>query len=119
MNQRAYYRNLDAQGRFLADFLPRDEYDEIVLSLGFGIYLHLQNERIWVEFQNAFKGADILDEHHADLAVRMTNGSVHVTIDEFGRITIPEKLRLLAALGSRIQVEPVGHLYYRVSACEK
>lgn len=115
---RLLHRTVDSHGRFLADFLPKDQYGEIVLSLGFGIYLHLQNEEFWVEIQTEFRHANILDEHMADLAVRITNGSIHVKMDNLDRITIPKRLLTLANIKRQLVVVPVSDWYFRLVAPE-
>lgn len=94
---------MDLKGRLrLPDFLL-DDYEECVISLGFGAYLHLMNHVVYVEFnKQAGKGREglpaMLDEELADIVDRLVGSALYLKQDKVGRITIPMPLLLAAGI---------------------
>lgn len=118
---KSFERALDDDGRFLVPEQIRDEYRTgVIFNLGFGVYLHCQNDEAWLEFRDAFSRAHILDESTANIAVRMISSQQRMVIDEQGRVQIPARLRELAAIKRNIIGTPVeGKVaYYRIIAKE-
>lgn len=80
MNQLDYFeRKLDNKNRLTIPTQLRDELGgTVVITPGFGKYLHMYSSEVWnTEMEPALTG-DILDETKADLNVRFRMGkSVH------------------------------------------
>lgn len=117
-----FRREVDDAGRFLVPPDLLDEYgDGVIFNMGFGVYLHFQNDAAWWEFKSAFARAHILDEDTADIAVRFITTQFRQTTDTLGRVEIPAKLRELASIqrgivGVPVQLTTVA--YFRIYASE-
>ncbi len=112
-----FERKLDAKHRLT---IPKELQAEfgtaVVITRGFGSYLHLYPKHIWdTEMEPALTG-NILDEKTADLNVRFRTGKVVSALDKKqGRITL--ELHHLAIAGITHQVVAVrAGRYFRLSA---
>lgn len=118
MNQTDYFeRKLDSKNRLT---IPTDLRDElgptVVITPGFGQYLHMYSQTVWnAEMETALKG-DILDEKVADLNVRFRMGkSMHNLDSKQGRVTL--EAHQVALFGqSRDVVAVRAGKYWRISA---
>lgn len=96
MTKRDYFeRRLDDKNRLTlpADVRAEFEGGEVVITQGFGEYLHLYSKAVWdADMESALSG-DILDERIADLNVKFRFGKQTTQLDKKqGRITIEQHL---------------------------
>ncbi len=121
MNQTDYFeRKLDSKNRLT---IPTDLRDElgptVVITPGFGKYLHMYSLQVWNnEMESALSG-DILDEKIADLNVRFRMGkSVHNLDSKQGRVTLEG--HQVALFGRKREIVAVrAGKYWRISAKTK
>ncbi|MBI2797822.1 cell division/cell wall cluster transcriptional repressor MraZ [Candidatus Saccharibacteria bacterium] len=114
-----FERKLDDKNRLTIPKEIRLELGEkIVVTRGFGKYLHLYSERVWnTEMENALKG-DILDERTADLNVRFRMGKSEPVMDQKqGRITLEAHQLAYAGIARDVVAVRVGN-YWRLTAAE-
>lgn len=92
---------------------------EVVITRGFGPYLHLYSRRVWdAEMEPALAG-DILDERIADLNVQFRLGRTAAQLDaKQGRITLETHHLRYANITRSVIVVRVGK-YWRIMAQEK
>lgn len=112
-----FERKLDDKNRLSVPTALQEEFgSRVVITQGFGEYLHLYPEKIWnADMESALAG-DILDERVADLNVKFRTGKVIVTLDKKqGRITL-ESHHLAVAHISRDVVAVRAGKYWRLSA---
>ena len=88
----------------------------MVLTRGFGKYLHLYPRRVWdKEVESALQGS-ILDERIADLNVKFRRGKTASTLDQKqGRVTVEQHLLDYAGIDREIVAVRAG-AYFRVMA---
>ena len=117
MNQLDYFeRKLDNKNRLTIPTQLRDELGgTVVITPGFGKYLHMYSQTVWnTEMEPALTG-DILDETKADLNVRFRMGkSVHNLDSKQGRVTL--EAHQMALLGSRDIIAVRAGKYWRLQA---
>lgn len=112
-----FERKLDSKNRLT---LPKDLHQElgenVVITRGFGKYLHLYAEKVWTnEMESALRG-DILDERIADLNVAFRTGKSIVRLDKKqGRITLESHHLAYANIKSDVVAVRAGK-YFRLSA---
>ena len=85
-----FERKLDDKRRLTMPAELREEFASgVVLTRGFGKYLHLYPRRVWdKEVESALQGS-ILDERIADLNVKFRRGKTASTLDQKqGRVTM-------------------------------
>jgi DNA-binding transcriptional regulator/RsmH inhibitor MraZ len=85
-----FERKLDDKRRLTIPTELREEFQSgVVLTRGFGDYLHLYSKAVWdTEVEPALTG-QILDEQVADLNVRFRTGKTTADLDaKQGRVTI-------------------------------
>ncbi len=90
-----FERRLDEKRRLTIPSELRDEFASgVVVTRGFGDYLHLYPKDIWdKEVEQALDTSNILDERVADLNVKFRRGKTEAALDEKqGRITIEQHL---------------------------
>lgn len=95
MAQLDYFeRKLDDKRRLTIPAELRNELaGGVVLTRGFGGYLHLYPKNIWDKEMEPALGGQILDERVADLNVRFRRGKTAAELDEKqGRVTIEQHL---------------------------
>lgn len=116
-----FERKLDDKHRLTIPAELRHEFEggEVVITHGFGDYLHIYTKRVWDEkVEPALKGS-ILDEQVADLNVRMRMGRVTVRMDgKQGRIVIDPVLLTHAGIDKEVVAIRAG-AYWRLVAREK
>ncbi len=112
-----FERKLDDKRRLTIPTELREEFQSgVVLTRGFGDYLHLYPKDVWDrEVEPALKGS-ILDEHVADLNVKFRAGKTDAELDQKqGRVTIEQHLLEYAGIGKAVMAVRAG-AYWRVMA---
>lgn len=97
----------------------REEFASgVVLTRGFGKYLHLYPRCVWdKEVESALQGS-ILDERIADLNVKFRRGKTASTLDQKqGRVTVEQHLLDYAGIDREIVAVRAG-AYFRVMAAD-
>lgn len=116
-----FERKLDDKHRLTIPAELRHEFEggEVVITHGFGKYLHIYTRRVWDEqVEPALKGS-ILDEQVADLNVKMRMGRTTVSMDsKQGRITLDPALVKYAGIKKEVVAVRAGD-YWRITAKEK
>ncbi len=88
----------------------------VVVTQGFGNYLHLYPKNIWdTEVEPALKG-DILDERVADLNVKFRRGKTEAALDQKqGRVSLEQHLLDYAHIERDVIATRAGK-YWRIEA---
>ncbi len=110
-----FERKLDDKNRLtIPSELQAELGNEVVITPGFGQYLHLYARTVWEEqMETALKG-DILDEHIADLNVKFRVGKSNAKLDaKQGRITLEAHQMALLSNARNIVLVRAG-AYWRV-----
>ncbi len=90
----------------------------VVVTRGFGKYLHLYPKDVWEEQVEPKLAGDILDERIADLNVQFRMGKVEAALDDKqGRITLEQHHLVYAGIDRDIVAVGVGQ-YWRLIAKE-
>ncbi len=112
-----FERKLDDKRRLTVPTELRQEFASgVVITRGFGKYLHLYPQQVWDrEVETALSGS-ILDEEVADLNVRFRRGKTAAELDQKqGRVTIEQHLLEYAGIDREVEAIRVG-AYFRVMA---
>ena len=118
MGQIDYFeRKLDDKRRLTIPVELRAEFaGEVVITRGFGQYLHLYTKQVWNEQVEPRLKGDILSKQVADLNVQFRTGKAELDMDsKQGRITIEQHLLDYAAISKDIVAVRAGD-YWRISA---
>jgi MraZ protein len=110
-----FERKLDEKRRLTIPVELRKEFSSgVVITRGFGSYLHVYPQEIWdTQVEPGLKG-NILDESIADLNVRFRRGKTYAELDEKqGRITIEQHLLDYADIDRDIVAVRAGE-YWRM-----
>lgn len=110
-----FERKLDDKRRLTIPSELRDEFSSgVVLTRGFGKYLHMYPSGTWDnEVEPELKGS-ILDERIADLNVRFRRGKTDVMLDDKqGRVTIEQHLLEYAGIDRELVAVRAG-AYWRI-----
>lgn len=110
-----FERKLDDKRRLTIPAELRAEFSGgIVVTRGFGEYLHLYTKMVWdTDVEPALNGS-ILDEKVADLNVKFREGKVEVELDaKQGRITLDQALLDYAGITRDVVAVRAGK-YWRV-----
>lgn len=112
-----FERKLDDKRRLTIPTELRDELaGGVVITRGFGQYLHLYPKQVWEGEVEPKLDGDILDEKIADLNVQFRTGKVEVDLDDKqGRITLEQHLLAYAGIDKEVSVIGVGR-YWRIVA---
>ena len=114
-----FERKLDDKRRLTIPSELREEFiTGVVLTRGFGSYLHLYPKHIWDgEVETALNASgNILDEKTADVNVQFRRGKTEAELDQKqGRITIEQHLLDYAGLDRDIVAVRAGK-YWRLMA---
>ena len=112
-----FERKLDDKHRLTITADLRGEFaDGVVITRGFGRYLHVYPKHVWDEEMESALNGDILDERVADLNVKFRTGKSEVELDaKQGRITLEQHLLNYADITSDIVAVRAGK-YWRLSA---
>lgn len=111
-----FERRLDDKRRLTIPMELRDEFESgIIITRGFGTYLHLYSKQIWErEVEPALEGGSILDERTADLNVQFRRGKSEAVLDQKqGRIAIETHLLEFADIDREVVAVRVGS-YWRL-----
>jgi len=112
-----FQRKLDEKRRLTIPAELRTEFmSGVVLTRGFGQYLHLYPKVTWDrEVEAALTGSgNILDEKTADLNVQFRRGKTEAELDQKqGRVTIEQHLLDFAKIDSEIVAVRAG-AYWRL-----
>lgn len=87
-----FERKLDDKRRLTIPVEARAEFASgVVITRGFGKYLHLYPKNVWNEMMEPALLGSILDEKVADLNVQFRSGKVESSLDQKqGRITLEQ-----------------------------
>ncbi|CAN5389666.1 hypothetical protein BH10PAT4_BH10PAT4_1210 [soil metagenome] len=114
-----FQRKLDDKRRLTIPSEVRAEFATgVVITRGFGQYLHLYPKEIWDrEVEAALRnGSSILDEKIADLNVQFRRGKTEATLDQKqGRVMIEQHLLDYAQIERALVAVRAG-AYWRVMA---
>lgn len=111
-----FERKLDDKRRLTIPTELRSEFASgVVLTRGFGQYLHLYPQEVWDrEVEPALSGS-ILDERVADLNVRFRRGKTGAELDQKqGRVTIEQHLLEYAGIDRELIAVRAG-AYWRIT----
>ena len=116
-----FERKLDDKRRLSIPTELRNEFASgVVLTRGFGQYLHLYSKTIWdQEVESALHASgNILDEKAADINVRFRRGKTEAELDQKqGRVTIEQHLLDYAGINHGLVAVRAG-AYWRILAAE-
>ncbi len=110
-----FERKLDDKRRLTIPTELRDEFvSGVVLTRGFGQYLHLYSQKVWdSEVETALVG-NILDEKTADLNVTFRRGKTDAMLDlKQGRVTVEQHLLDHAGIKHELVAVRAG-AYWRI-----
>ncbi len=112
-----FERKLDDKRRLTIPAELHQEFaDGVVVTRGFGEYLHLYPKQIWNEEMEKALTGDILDERVADLNVKFRTGKSMVSLDaKQGRITLEQHLLDYAKIKKEVVAVRAGK-YWRLTA---
>lgn len=115
-----FERKLDSKRRLTIPAEIRHAFaDGVVITRGFGTYLHLYPKAVWDQLVEPKLDGDILDEQIADLNVRFRTGKIETVIDEKqGRITLEQHQLDFAGIDKEVVAVGVGR-YWRLMAPDK
>lgn len=114
-----FERRLDDKRRLTIPTELRAEFKSgIVLTRGFGKYLHMYAVDAWNELVEPELKGSILDEKVADLNVRFRRGKTEAELDQKqGRVSIDQHLLEYAGISKEVVAVRAGQ-YWRVLAPE-
>ncbi len=119
MTQLDYFeRTLDSKHRLTVPAEVRAEFEggEVIVTRGFGNYLHLYTKQVWDQKMEPALRGDILDERVADLNVKFRTGKSATVMDtKQGRITLEQHLLDYAGISKDVVAARAGD-YWRLSA---
>lgn len=110
-------RKLDDKRRLTIPAELRDEFASgVVVTRGFGKYLHLYPKSVWDELAEPALNGDILDERIADLNVKFRKGKTQAELDaKQGRVSLEQHLLDYAGISRDIEATRAGR-YWRLEA---
>ena len=114
-----YQRKLDDKRRLTIPVEIRVEFASgVVVTRGFGKYLHLYSVEVWNQTVEPALRGDILDEAKADINVRLRMGKIESDLDlKQGRFTLEQHLLEYSGISKEIVAVRVGQ-YWRLTAAE-
>ena len=112
-----FERRLDDKRRLTIPSELRTEFEAgIVVTRGFGEYLHLYPKAVWDEDMEVALQGDILDERTADLNVKFRTGKSEAELDaKQGRVTFEQHHLDYAGIDREVVAVRAGK-YWRVTA---
>lgn len=110
-----FERKLDDKRRLTIPTELRSELASgVVLTRGFGQYLHLYPKLVWDREVESALGGNILDEKIADLNVKFRRGKTEAELDQKqGRVTIEQHLLDYAKIDRELVAVRAG-AYWRI-----
>lgn len=114
-----FERKLDDKRRLTIPPELRDRFASgVVVTRGFGKYLHLYPKDVWDNLVEPRLEGDILDERIADLNVQFRMGKIELLPDgKQGSVTLEQHLLDYAGIDRNITAVGVGR-YWRLMAAE-
>jgi MraZ protein len=111
-----FERKLDDKHRLTIPAELRDEFaGGVVLTRGFGKYLHMYSKEVWEEQVEPKLKGDILSEQVADLNVQFRTGKTDSSMDrKQGRVSIENHLLDYAGIDKDVTAVRAG-AYWRLS----
>lgn len=112
-----FERKLDDKRRLTIPTELRNEFASgIVITRGFGNYLHMYPKSVWDQLVEPELQGSILDETVADLNVRFRMGKVESELDQKqGRVSIEQHLLDFASISKNLTAVRAGK-YWRLVA---
>lgn len=112
-----FKRKLDDKNRLTMPVELREEFQSgVVITKGFGDYLHLYPKDVWLQKIEPELEGSLLDEQVADLSVRFRTGKTEAELDQKqGRLTLKQTQLEFANIDREIEAVRVGS-YFRVVA---
>ncbi len=110
-----FERKLDDKRRLTIPTELRDEFASgVVITRGFGQYLHLYPKQVWDREVEPALVSSIFDEKIADLNVKFRRGKTEADLDQKqGRVTIEQHLLDYAGISRELVAVRVGS-YWRI-----
>ena len=110
-----FERKLDDKHRLTIPTEIRSELASgVVITRGFGQYLHLYPKQVWDREVESALGGSILDEKIADLNVKFRRGKTEAELDQKqGRVTIEQHLLDYAGIDRELVAVRAG-AYWRI-----
>lgn len=110
-----FERKLDDKRRLTIPSELREEFASgIVLTRGFGDYLHMYSQETWDKQVEPELTGSILDERIADVNVRFRRGKTSASLDiKQGRVTVEQHLLDFAGIDRELVAVRAG-AYWRV-----
>lgn len=114
-----FERKLDDKRRLTMPADIRTEFASgVVVTRGFGKYLHLYPKDVWDQTVEPALRGDILDEQIADKNVRLRMGKIEANLDlKQGRFTLENHLLDYAGIKKDVVAVRAGQ-YWRIVATE-
>jgi len=115
-----FERRLDSKRRLTMPTELRKEFasGELVVTRGFGKYLHLYTKEVWQSQVEPQLMGNVLDEKVADINVRFRTGKISAQMDQKqGRITLEQHLLDYAEIDREVVAVRAGN-YWRLMAKE-
>jgi len=115
-----FERRLDNKRRLTLPTELRGELEDgVVVTRGFGTYLHIYPKKVWdTQVEPRLEG-DLLDERIADLNIRFRTGKVEAKPDQKqGRVMLEQHLLDYAGIDKDVVAVSAG-LYWRLMAPDK
>lgn len=115
-----FQRKLDDKRRLTIPAEVRAEFASgVVVTRGFGKYLHLYSVEVWNQTVEPALRGDILDERVADTNVRFRMGKIESDLDlKQGRFTLEQHLLEYAGIAKEVVAVRAGQ-YWRIVAAEE
>lgn len=112
-----FERRLDEKRRLTIPPEIRAKFSSgVVITRGYGKYLHLYPKDVWDNLVEPKLAGDILDERIADLNVQFRTGKIETALDgKQGRVTLEQHLLDYAGIDREIVGVGVGS-YWRIMA---
>ncbi len=112
-----FKRKLDDKRRLTIPAELRNEFASgVVITRGFGSYLHLYSLDVWQQTVEPALRGDILDELVADKNVRLRMGKIEASLDlKQGRFTLEQHLLDYAGISQDVVAVRAGQ-YFRLQA---
>ena len=114
-----FERRLDDKRRLTIPADIRTEFASgVVVTRGFGAYLHLYSKDVWDQTVEPALRGDILDEATADKNVRLRMGKIEASLDlKQGRFTLEQHQLDYANIKKDVVAVRAGQ-YWRIVAAE-
>lgn len=115
-----FQRKLDDKRRLTIPAEVRAEFASgVVVTRGFGKYLHLYSVEVWNQTVEPALRGNILDEQIADTNVKFRMGKIESDLDlKQGRFTLEQHLMEYAGISKEVVAIRAGQ-YWRIVAAEE